>query len=58
MKYSYCSLGDSLLKMAISLLSNFPKTIEIEGKLVSSDKYLYEMITNIMSTLVSVPVCY
>jgi hypothetical protein len=43
--------------MAITLLSDFPKQIEIEGKLVLSDKYLYESISNIMSTLVSVPVC-
>jgi hypothetical protein len=42
--------------MAITLLSDFPKQIEIDGKLISSDKYLYESITNIMSTLVVVPV--
>lgn len=51
------NLGDGFLKMAITLLSDFPKQIEIDGKLVSSDKYLYESITNIMSTLVVVPVC-
>jgi hypothetical protein len=50
-------LGDGFLKMAITLLSDFPKQIEIDGKLVLSDKYLLESITNIMSTLVAVPVC-
>ncbi|CAF0883019.1 unnamed protein product [Rotaria sordida] len=49
------SQGDGFFKMAITLLSDFPKQIEIDGKLVSSDKYLYESITNIMSTLVVVP---
>ncbi|CAF2901704.1 unnamed protein product [Rotaria sp. Silwood2] len=49
------SQGDGFLKMAITLLSDFPKQIEIDGKLVSSDKYLYESITNMMSTLVIVP---
>ncbi|CAF0825690.1 unnamed protein product [Rotaria sp. Silwood1] len=49
------SQGDGFLKMAITLLSDFPKQIEIDGKLVSSDKHLYESITNIMSTLVVVP---
>ncbi|CAF3518945.1 unnamed protein product [Adineta steineri] len=49
------SQGDGFLKTAITLLSEFPKQIEIEGKVVSSDRYLYESITNIMSTLVIVP---
>jgi len=51
------NLGDGFLKMAITLLSDFPKQIELDGKLVLTDKYLYELITNIMSTLVVVPVC-
>ena len=50
------NLGDSFLKMAITLLSDFPKQLTLDGKLVSSDKYLYDSITNIMSTLVIVPV--
>jgi len=49
------SQGDAFLKMAITLLSDFPKQIEMDGKPVSSEKYLYESITNIMSTLVVVP---
>ena len=49
-------LGDAFLKMAITLLSDFPKQIESEGKLVASDRYLGEAISNIMSTLVAVPV--
>ena len=53
---NYKVLGDGFLKMAVTLLSDFPKQIEIEGKLVLSDKYLYESISNIMSTLVAVPV--
>ncbi len=44
--------------MAITLLSDFPKQIELDGKLVLTEKYLYESITNIMSTLVVVPVCF
>jgi hypothetical protein len=43
--------------MAITLLSDFPKQIELDGKVIPTDKYLYESITNIMSTLVVVPVC-
>jgi hypothetical protein len=42
--------------MAITLLSDFPKQIEFDGKPFSSDKYLYESITQIMATLVVVPV--
>ncbi|CAM4969975.1 unnamed protein product [Rotaria socialis] len=49
------SQADGFLKMAITLLTDFPKQIEIEGKLVSSDKYLYESVTNLMSTLVIAP---
>ncbi|UJR27431.1 hypothetical protein I4U23_008720 [Adineta vaga] len=49
------SQGDGFLKTAITLLSDFPKQIEIENKLVSSDRYLYEAISNVMSTLVIVP---
>ncbi|CAF0759446.1 unnamed protein product [Adineta ricciae] len=49
------SQGDGFLKTAITLLSEFPKQIEIEGKPISSDRYLYESITNIMGTLVVVP---
>jgi hypothetical protein len=52
------NLGDGFLKMAITLLSDFPKQIELDGKPVLSEKYLYESITNIMSTLVVVPVCF
>lgn len=43
--------------MAITLLSDFPKQLDIEGKPAVTDRYLYELITNIMSTLVVVPVC-
>jgi hypothetical protein len=50
------SQGDSLLRMAITLLTDFPKQIEMEGKLISSEKYLYEAICNMMSTLIAVPV--
>jgi hypothetical protein len=57
LSFENINLGDGFLKTAITLLSDFPKQIEIDGKLVSSDKYLYESITNIMSTLVIVPVC-
>jgi hypothetical protein len=52
------NLGDGFLKMAITLLSDFPKQIELDGKPVSSEKYLYESITNMMSTLVVVPVYF
>jgi hypothetical protein len=43
--------------MAITLLSDFPKQIELDGKPIQTEKYLYELITNIMSTLIVVPVC-
>lgn len=49
-------LGDGFLTTAITLLSNFPKQLDIDGKPVSTDRYLYEAITNLMSTLVVVPV--
>lgn len=49
------SQGDSFLKTAITLLSDFPKLIELEGKPVSSEKYLYESISNMISTLVAIP---
>jgi len=42
--------------MAITLLSDFPKQIDIEGKPILTEKFLYEYITNIMSILVVVPV--
>ena len=49
-------LGDSFMKMAITLLPDFPKLIELEGKPVSSERYLYEAISNMISTLVTAPV--
>lgn len=54
--FRFNCLGDSFLKTAITLLSDFPKLIELEGKPVSSEKYLYESISNMISTLVAVPV--
>lgn len=50
-------LGDGFLTMAITLLSDFPKQLDYDGKPILTEKYLYELITNIMSTLVVVPVC-
>jgi len=50
------SQGDGFLKMAITLLSDFPKQLDIDNKPFTTEKYLYEHISNILSTLVIVPV--
>lgn len=49
-------LGDSLIKTAVILMRDFPNLIEIDGKSVSSEKHLYELINDIISTLVVAPV--
>ncbi|CAF1006711.1 unnamed protein product, partial [Didymodactylos carnosus] len=46
-------------KTAITILSDFPKSIDLDNnrnKLVSSEKYLLEVVSHIMSTLIIVPV--
>lgn len=48
--------GDSCFKAALALIEDYPKTIEIDGKLLNSEPLLISYIKNFLSVLLVVPV--
>lgn len=53
--YSYF-VADAFFKAAVSLVSEVPRTINVDGKMRSSDAFLLEFLCNFFSTLLVVPV--
>lgn len=49
------SQADAFFKAAVSLVPEVPKTINIDGKMRSSDSFLLEFLSNFFSTLLIVP---
>ncbi|XP_063286402.1 VPS35 endosomal protein-sorting factor-like [Pelobates fuscus] len=49
------SQADAFFKAAVSLVPDVPKTINIDGKMKSSETYLLEFLSNFFSTLLIVP---
>ncbi len=54
-RFGVCA-GDAFFKAAISLLSEVPRTMEVDGKMRASEPFLLEYIANLTSTLLIVPV--
>lgn len=48
--------ADSCFEATIKLIVELPKTVEIDGKWKSSETYLVQFVTNLLSTLIIVPV--
>ncbi|CAH1794199.1 unnamed protein product [Owenia fusiformis] len=49
------SQGDSFMKAAISLVAEVPKTLELDGKVRSTEPFLIEFLNNFLATLLIVP---
>uniref|UniRef100_A0A8C6T5I2 VPS35 endosomal protein-sorting factor-like n=1 Tax=Neogobius melanostomus TaxID=47308 RepID=A0A8C6T5I2_9GOBI len=49
------SQADAFLKAAVSILPEVPRSINVEGKLRSSESFLLDFINNFLSTLLVVP---
>ncbi|KAK2533362.1 hypothetical protein Q9233_004576 [Columba guinea] len=49
------SQADAFFKAAVSLVSEVPRTINVDGKMRSSDAFLLEFLCNFFSTLLVVP---
>ncbi|KAG8432982.1 hypothetical protein GDO86_017303 [Hymenochirus boettgeri] len=49
------SQADAFFKAAVSLVPEVPKTISIDGKMRSSEVFLFEFLANFFSTLLVVP---
>ncbi|KAM9304823.1 VPS35 endosomal protein-sorting factor-like isoform 2-T2 [Gastrophryne carolinensis] len=49
------SQADAFFKAAVSLVADVPKTINIDGKMRSSEAFLLEFLSNLFSTLLVVP---
>lgn len=47
--------ADALLETAIHLIRELPKTMEVDGKLKSTDNYLLAFVSNLLSTLIVTP---
>ena len=52
----YVAAGDAFFKAGVSLISEVPKTLEIDGKQKSTEPLLLEFINNLLATLLYVPV--
>ena len=48
--------GDAFFKAAISMVSDVPRNMELDGKHRSSESFLVDYLSNFVSTLLVVPV--
>ena len=53
-----CFIGDAFFKAAVSLLSEVPRTLDVDGKVRSTEPLILEYVYNFTSALLVVPVSH
>ncbi len=55
-KESTCLTGDAFFKAAVSLLAEVPRSLDVDGKVRSTEPLMLEYVYNFTSALLVVPV--